>query len=126
MKTLFVVALAFIAAGCSLFDDHERTVVMPVDEVRVAEVVQAGEPLEATFVGLLTNGCQQFERIEVTASGRGARVRMEANEQTGGLCTADVRYVERTHQFHPRSPGAFVIEVRQPNGSVTEREIRVE
>ena len=99
---------------------------MPVDEVRVAEVTQAGETLEATFVGLLTNGCQQFERMDVAASGRGARVTMKAREQTNGGCTADIRYVERTYEFQPRNSGSFVIEVRLPNRSVTEREIRVE
>ena len=126
MRTLLAVALAFVAAGCSLFDDHERTVIMPVDEVRVAEVAQAGEPLDATFVGLLTNGCQQFERMDVAVSGRSARVTMLARSRTNGGCTADIRYVERTYEFRPRDSGTFVIEVRQRDGSVTEREIRVE
>ena len=126
MKTLFAVALTFIAAGCSLFDDHERTVVMPVDEVRVAEAVQAGEPLAATFVGLLTNGCQQFDRMEVVASGQGAWVTMKARERTNSGCTADIRYVERTYEFHPRNSDAFMILVRRPNGSVTEWEVLVE
>ena len=126
MRTLFVTALAFALTGCSLFGDDERTVVMPVEEVRVAEVARVGEPLDATFVGVLTNGCQQFERLEVSASARRARVTMLARVGAEGVCTTDVRGVERAYQLLPQAPGPLVIEVQQPDGSVTEHEVRVE
>lgn len=126
MRALFAVLVTSAFAGCSLFDDSDRTVVMPVEEIRVAEVARAGEPLAVTLVGLLTDGCQRFERVDAAAGSQGVTFTMTARKPTGGMCNADIRRVERTREVRPRSPGTFVVRARQRDGSVTEQEVRVE
>lgn len=130
MKTLVTaVALALGMAGCLMADDSaDRMVLMPVEEIFVSRSARAGAHLEARFVGLLTNGCQRFERLEVSETERSAIAVMWARERKppGMLCTADIRQVEQVRSFRPVVPGQFVISVKQPDGSVSTREVRIE
>jgi hypothetical protein len=130
MKTLLIApAFALVMVGCLMADDGaDRMVLMPVEEILVSGSARAGAPLEARFVGLLTNGCQRFERLEVIETERSALVLMWARERRppGVVCTADIRQVEQARTFRPAAPGNFLITVKQPDGSVFAREVRVE
>jgi hypothetical protein len=130
VKTLVVApALALSMVGCLMADERaDRLVLMPVEEILVSGSERAGAPLEARFIGLLTNGCQRFERFEVIEAERSAMVSMWAREPKppGLVCTADIRQVQQARTFRPAVAGSFVITVKQPDGSVLTREVRVE
>jgi hypothetical protein len=129
MISLFALS-ACAAAGLFVLaeDPVERSVMMPVQEIALPESARAGAPLQASFVGLLTNGCQRFERLEVEQDEHSATVSMWARERKGAdtLCTADIRGVERAHTLRPAARGVFIVNVRQPDTSSTAREIRIE
>jgi hypothetical protein len=130
MKTHLIAAvLALSMVGCLMADDSaDRLVQMPVEGILVSVSARVGAHLEVQFVGLLTNGCQRFERLEVIETERSAMVVMWARERKppGVVCTADIREVQQARTFRPVVPGQFVISVKQPDGSLFTREVRVE
>jgi hypothetical protein len=129
MTPLVALSALAVAAFFVLAEDAaERLVMMPVQEIAMPESGRAGAPFEASFVGLLTNGCQRFERLEVAQTEHSATVVMWARErkEADTLCTADIRQVERTHTLRPAARGPFTITVTQPNNASTTREVRVE
>src|SRR2546423_485416 len=128
---MFVIAVALPLgmAGCLIADPSaDRMVLMPVEEILVAGSARAGAQIEARFIGLLTNGCQRFERLEVIETDQSAIVVMWARQprSAGALCTADIRQVEQARTFRPVAPGQFTISAKQPDGTVSTREVRVE
>lgn len=126
----FGVAYVTVATGCIVAagDPTEASVMMRVEEVSLAKSVRAGAPIEASFAGFLTNGCQRFDRLAVTETPGAATVAMWATERrpADAMCTADIREVRETRSFVPATAGRFVLTVRQPAGPPTVREVFVE
>jgi hypothetical protein len=111
-----LLCISLTVPGCSLFGTDTRTLVMPVESLAVAESITVGEPLAISLTGLLTNGCQSFERLQVDRLESGVRLTMFAREtlRPGTVCTDDVRLVEVAHTAYPQAAGIFTIQVKQP------------
>src|SRR4051812_43292826 len=111
LKTLLVsLGLVLGMVGCRIAADRgESTVLMPVEEIVLSASTRANTPVEVQFVGLLTNGCQRFERLEVIETERSAVVRMWAREarKAGVLCNAEIRHVRQARTFRPVGAGQF-------------------
>jgi hypothetical protein len=129
MSRVFLASLvAFpLLGGCSLFD-NERSFVMPVSLLEAPEVAAQGEAFEVRIIGDLTDGCQQFERLEADASASRVVLTMIGTEpDPPQTCTTDGRSIERSHRVVPQRLGSFVVAARQEEtGRFIERVVRVE
>jgi hypothetical protein len=126
MRALFLILL-LAAAGCSLFD-VDRTFVMGTVPPDAPPTATAGESLDVRVTGVLTNGCQAFERLEAEVGPMSVLLTMIGTEPARPPgCTDDIRYVERTYRVVPSTRGPFVVYVRsRPSGVLHERTVLVE
>jgi len=102
---------------------------IPVDSIQVAEDIQAGEPFEIRFYGVVgTDGCHRFSRFDTEMNAAMLWVEVWGRRATGeNIACPDVMVFldGQPLELTVDQPGEYVLEIRQPEGDPLERVIRV-
>lgn len=103
---------------------------IPVDSIQVDEEIQAGEPFEIRFYGVVgTDGCHQFSRFDMEMNSAMLSVELWGRRTTGEIifCPDVMVFLEgRALELTVDQPGEYMLEVRQPDGDPLERDIQVD
>jgi hypothetical protein len=101
-----------------------------VDSIQVDKEIQAGEPFEIRFYGVVgTDGCHQFSRFHKEMNTAMLSVELWGRRTTGENieCPDVMVFLEgRALKLRVDQPGEYILEVRQPDGDPLERNIQVE
>lgn len=123
-----VAGLATIAVtGCNLPFANNRSVILPIVSIEAPETVAVGTSFSVTAVAQF-GGCKSLRRITATRSGNTLTFVAHGTDSSGpGVsCPADIRNESRVELVLPPFSDPFRILGRQPDGSDTEVEVRVQ
>ncbi len=129
IRLFVILSMISSAYGCSLIggETSERRT-MPLDSLIVPNQVASGQAFPIRIVGMLTSGCQRFERIEADRTTGQLTLRMIAREQirSSAVCTTDIRFVGQDYTVRPPFSDPFEIVALQPDESEMRRTVRVQ
>lgn len=125
---IILLVLISSASGCSLLGYEKNEInTMHVDSLVAPDEIAADQAFSIRIVGLLTNGCQRFERLDVNKTPNQLELRMLAREQVryDELCTDDIRWVSQEYTVEPPFADTVDIVAHQRHGGVVRQTVRV-
>jgi len=133
---ILLILIPFLLVGAiginsceSGFDPEYSFYRIPVDSIQVPSSLEAGQPFEIRFYGVVgTDGCHQFSRFQTVSNPDKIGVEVMGRRTAGdGIACADVMvYLEgRALEFTVDQPGTYILEIRQPEGDPIRKTIRV-
>jgi len=126
--TVVSVAVVLIVTGCSsVLEPNRRSIILPITRINAPSTVAPGASFSATFI-IQSGGCKRFERVETTKTDKALTVLARGTEATGSniVCTTDIREDAVVELVTPPISDPFSVIGKQPDGSETTVQVRVQ
>jgi hypothetical protein len=118
-----VLGMGLLAAGCDPFTPEDF--VIRVADVAAPESLQAGQPLQVTFFGLIgADQCARLREVERRVSATLLEVRFHGRRE-GSHCKQTPSQLEHQEIVQLPLQDPFTIRVLQPTGPPLERTVRI-
>lgn len=121
--------MLLLAAGCSsIFDLGRRSITLPITKVEAPPTAAPGASFNVAFTVAMTNGCIRFERLESTETDAALTVtaRGSVPDRQDIACTQDVRSETVVEVVTPPTTDPFSVIARQPDGTETTVQVRIQ
>lgn len=120
--------LLVLVAGCSsILDPRERSIILPITQIDVPSTVAPGASFTATFI-VQSGGCKRFDHVEATRTATALIALAHGRETVGKniACTDDIRFDTVEQVVSPPVSDPFSVVGRQPDGTETTVQVRVQ
>lgn len=123
-----VFLLLAVSAGCiNPFGRGTEHFLITVNSIAAPDTIAPGDTLTARFSGAIgPDGCSGLDRVERSRSAGLIELRFHGvRSEGGGDCLQHPVALDHVEEILPPVEDPFMIRVRQPDGSVLEKVVRV-